>query len=68
MSDLFIGPAVSLRSSVRLEKNPRMPLLESSSFPLGDETMQTGALLRCERDEVSLPGQRRNSFPDKGDR
>ena len=67
LPDLFIGPAVSLRSLVRLEKNPRMPLLESCRFPFGDGTVQTGALLRGERDEVSLLGNAPCSFPNKGD-
>jgi hypothetical protein len=64
--DLFVGPAVSLRSLIRLQENARMPLLESSRFPLGDESVHIGALLRGESDEVSLLGQRRTPFPIKG--
>ena len=65
LPDPFVGPAFSLRSLIRLQVNARRALLERSGFPLGDETVQTGALLRCESDEVSLP-QRRTPFQKRG--
>ena len=65
LPDPFVGPALSLRSLIRLQENARMALLERSGFPLGDETVQAGALLRCEGDEVSLP-QHHTPFPKKG--
>lgn len=64
--DLLIGPVLTMRTLVRLQQDPRVPLFVGRRLPPRDQTVQMSSLLCCQRDDVLFLGQYRSPLLTKG--